>query len=564
MMNNAAVINRRTLSSAMAGVCMMFGISTAMAAPPATVEGTYGTITIGDFPGMLDRVGTLANKVKPGLSGELIRGQLGMLLGDEGLKSLAPGSGLVVTVPQTGRPFLLLETADGKAQAIADLLKGKGLMAEKISEKLVAAATDEASINNAKGAMGTAAAAKLEGNDDQFLLATVDADKLIQDKGPQLQDLLKKLQQKAAESGDSSSTGSAKMLSFVGGMVTAIAKRTDVATIKIDLSGDGVHFEKTLYPIGGVKVDEPTGPTGQELSKALPAPENATMRYDSYIDTQTAFKAMLPIISEGLESAGVAGDAMPELAELLNLASQAFGDGFAGWISFGEQENGFYLISVQDQEKAIQYMERGISSVTTGGLAGLYKGLGLETSATLTRNVATIEGQPAHRLSMKITGEGLEANPFMKMYDMENAMFTFIDNNKILIAIDGTKLEEAVKAVKAGTADSPELKSRAELPQGGDMYIDYNLAFLGDAVAKDSPEMAEFFTGLSDNPILEAAYIDQESIKLMMVIPDEMITNAAKNFEAFAKKQAEKMQETGEDSPATGTETDSETTTETE
>ncbi len=529
--------------------CLFVSVAASYAAVPTTIDGTYGTVVIGDMPGMLDRGAELAKKVSPGISGEAIRGQLGSMLGDQGLKSIPAGSGLLVIMPKTGRPFLLLETADGKAEAVGDMLKQRlpiPLATKALNGKLLAVSVGEDALANATGAMGTSAAALLEGNDDKFIVATLDADVLLKDKSGQLDSTMKKLAA-MAQKADAGTTSTATRLEFVAELIKAVGKRTDVATIKMDISGDGIRFEKTLFPLGGVTLAKPEGPAGQELLKSVAASPDAFTRYESYLDTQSAMETANSINTEVLQAIGVQQPAIDKSAELLKLAAEGFGDGVAGTMALDKNSsaNGTYVISVINKEKVLQYLTDAEKEMSTSGaLTQMYTAMGLETSMTLQRNVGNIDGEPVHQFSVffnPVTGSKKAEKMLAAFNKPKTGKFTFVDD-KMVMALGNTSIEEAVAAVKAGSVQgATELKSRTKLPEGGAVYADLNFGALASIVSGKNTDAAEALKSFQSTPILEGFYTDEESLRMIIHLPGEMISKGADVAKNMAQKQSAKQ-----------------------
>ena len=505
-------------------------VSSAVAASPTTIDNTYGTIVIGDIPGMINRVSDFGKKISPMANADTLRGYLGMAIGDPGLKSMEPGNGVVLTIPSSGRPFMLLETAEGKGDDIVAAMKQRsGVVTAKINEKLMAIAMNEADLEKAKGAMGTAAAKLLDGNEDKNLLVTLDMDKLAQDKGAEFKAALKKLPANATAYSDVSSSGTARALVFAGNLIAAIAKRTDVATMKIDISGDGILIEKNIYPIGGVKLDPPQGPTGQELRKSLPANASALGDMEYYVDMQSALKGLEPIITEAATESGTSATDKDNIRKVFEVASSAYGDGMAGSWGVGEDgAEGAYLFSVANPAKVMEAIELETESMTTGSLSHLYSEMGLKTSATLDKNVKTVDGTPVHSFSMSMKPTNGKTNLSANMFNIRKS-YVALPDNKLLMTVGDTPLESTLESVKAGAnTEKGELESRKNLPSDGIFYADCHIGEM--QIPGLASVVSDMFKSLKGTTIQEAAYADQESLKFMMMIPTEMVSKGVQGF----------------------------------
>jgi hypothetical protein len=203
-------------------------------------------------------------------------------------------------------------------------------------------------------------------------------------------------------------------------------------------------------------------------------------------------------------------------------------------------------------------MGEAAKAMSDGGvLKKMYKSMGMETSVTVQRNVGTVDGQPVHQFSLSMAPPAGAGSAMIKMDMVKQGKLTFVDN-KVVIALGTASLEDAVAGLKAGSvAGAKELQSRAELPAGAALYIDYNVAALSSLIRGTNADAADALKGVSGTPILEALYTDADSLKLVMKIPDEMIT---RGIDA-ARNMVEKNAASSDDSDESDTSDDSAETT---
>lgn len=526
----------------MAGLIAWGGASTAVAEVPKTLEGTYATATVGDLPGMIDRVAELANKVNPGITGDAIKAQLGMFLGDAGLKSIPAGSGIMMAVPVKGRPYVLLETAAGKADTIAEGIKRRSGYATNTSGgNLIVVAKTKEDLDAIADGQTSAAAEMLKGIDDKFVQAVVDADKLAADKGGEWSQDVDKMAAKAGKKNDKNSSSTASSVKIVGDMILGVARRTDVATLKIDISADGVTFDRAMYVKGGIHLDQPEGPTAEELRKGLVAPKNALVSFDYHLDSQSSMKALAPLLQESISGAGLAPADKAEMEQLYREGIDAYGDAFTGWINpTADGTHGSYVVSVQSAEAGLKLVEDKIASLSSGTLARMYEGCGIVTSGDLKRNAETIEGQQVSTFNVNVDAKAdkKSSKDMAKFGDVKNGRIAF-EGNKMVITLGNTSIAEAIKAVTENAGGAEALVSRKTLPAGGFMYADLRPSSLAESGLIRHDDAKKALSTLGDSTITNAGYVDTESIRAITVIPADMIQKAAKSMSNKSDKKSD-------------------------
>lgn len=541
-----SIASRHMRAGLFSATCFAFCITAGYAAPPVVIADTYGSVEIGDLNGMIDSVAGLAGKVSPGVSADVLRAQAGMMLGDPGLKSLGAGSGVVLVFPKSGEPFVLLETADGKAESLAELLKGRGAQAEKISDALIAIGPRASALETAKGPIGTAAAEQLAKSDDAFIFARLDADGILKDKEAELDKGLEQLARQVTSSGETTDT--AKLAKFAGELFRSAVKRSDVITVKVDISDKGIQFEKELFAIGGIKVGAPSGPTGQELLKQVPVPENAVAYYENYVNTKDVATGLVNLVNEAATAADLDPKLRDEIVKTLNNYGDAYGDGgaMAYSLDFEKGIKSNYLLTVKDKAKAEE---------TVAQMKDLYgpdkpftqllEKAGFKITTEFSSDAKTAEGDVIHR--MKMNQEPVKnSDDFPEAFRNTTSDIVVLDDKMVIaIASESTDIEAAVKAAKAGeSVNSVELQSRKDLPPGAVMYMDYDMG----AVMKNMPKVAdpgakammESFQGLDNATLLQSAYLNNESFKYVFRIPESTITGIAnKAMEAAMKARTQ-------------------------
>jgi hypothetical protein len=490
----------------------------------------YATMVVGDLPGAIDRAADLARQINPGVSGQAIRGQIGMFLGDDGMNSIPAGSGLMMAVPYEGRPFFVLETADGKADKIAAVFERRGKMAVTTSGgNLVIGAKDQASLDAVLDGETSAAAEMLAKSNDKFMLMTLDADKLANDKGDKLRSGLDEIARKAAEKGKHSTTATATLLKIFGNFVVAVGKRTDVATVKVDVSGDGVMFDRAVYPKGGVHLDAATGPSGQDLRKALIQPGPTVASFDYHLDSQSALKAIKPVFAETISGIGLSPADVAEISSLFDMAAQGYGDAFTGWASPGKDGTaGAYILTLENGDAALNEIKTEIDSLKSGALSRYFALLGLETSATLKQNAGDISGKPVHEFSVAMKPEGGKGAALMsKIYDVRSGKFIVVDD-KMLLTLGDASLDKLAAAMMNNLGGGgAAVESRSKMDDGGFVYIDLHPGALAESGFVTNPMAKKMLQAIGGSAIYQAGYVDQEKIRFNALVPADMVKKLA-------------------------------------
>lgn len=505
--------------------------SPAVAAPPTVLADTYATVVIGDIPAMINRSAGLANRVNPGISGQALRGQIGMFLGDAGMKSIPAGAGLLLAIPVEGKPFALLETADGKNADIAEIFQRRGRLAVKTSgDNLIIAAREMETLDALDSAQTSAAADMLKASNDPSLVITLDTDRLARIKGPEFKRALKGIGEKIAQRDDSNSTSTVAFLNLFGNFVLAVGQRADVATVNIDISAEGISFDRSVYPVSGLNLGEAEGPTGQELRKGLAQPGKVLASFDYYLDTESALKGLAPFFDEVLRGSNLSAEDRAEIKAMFDKAAVAYGDGMTGWAGVkNETCTGGYVFSVNDAKVALEEIKGEIKSLNSGAMGRFYKHLGLETSASLQQNNATVQEQPAHSFSMKMVAENGEGSKIFGAKDKDYyGKFVFLDN-KMILAMGDVSLEDQASAAAAGNGNAKPVQARSKLDAGGFIYVDFYPGALADAEqVQKFPPAKRLFEAIGDDAIYQSAYVDNERIRSIMLIPGDLIENAVK------------------------------------
>ena len=505
---------------------------------------TYATVTIGDFRGMLDRSAEMTKKINPALSSQTIRSQIGLLLRDDGMDSIPAGAGMMMVVPHEGSPFFIMETAPGKAGDVAEALKKRGRHAiAPASDGLVVFAQDQASLDALMDGKTSAAAEMLRANDDKFLTVMLDADKLTADKGDELRRAFDRQAEKALRKRpEHYTTATTTFMKLLGNYMIAVGKRTDVATLKLDISGEGVMFDRSVYPLGGMPTASPAGASAQDLRKGLAQPERVVASFDYHGDTQTVLKVMESIIVDTLADIGLSNDDMSEINNLFNLASTGYGDASSGWIGGGENKaTGAIAMSLDNPEAAVNHLKAKFQSLESGALSRYHALLDLKTKATLTENAGEVAGSQFHTFTVDFEPTNDRTSKWLDSMNKVDSGKVLVQGEKMLLTLNDTSLEDQAAAASGNSGNAPELKSRATLDDGGFMYVDFYPAGLADCVTK--PKMKEAIAEYGDSVISHGVYADTERIRMNCFVPADVVQKTVDGVQAMKAAKREKKKE---------------------
>jgi len=108
---------------------------------PVVLEDALLSVTVSDLHGLLDGVGSVAAQVAPAMNGMMLKGMIGMQLGDPQLAGIAPGRGLAVVALDTTNIFAVIEVAEPQMAAYTNAVAAMGVQSKYSNGLLVVGQT---------------------------------------------------------------------------------------------------------------------------------------------------------------------------------------------------------------------------------------------------------------------------------------------------------------------------------------------------------------------------------------------------------------------------------------
>lgn len=563
---------------------LLFGALALVALPlmaqdetPATTAGTaagasaadaLGTIIINDVRGLADSATALAKKLAPENPQTDLRGMAGMLVGDPELAGFPKGAGAMAYILQGGgMGFAEVEAA--KQDAYIKLLQSRGLQTAK-AEGMVLVATSAELLASAKK-VARDAKKQLEGGEGGGIQLKLPLAKLLKQYDPQVTALIGMLPAKMAEAQqnaggeDTTAPASNKMMTTLIDAEVRLAyrllKNVDTLVVALTPSAEGLMMDWRFAPVGASK----TAATG-----TLPTVESLR----NLVSGQGAYRAVMVF-----DNKGVTGFLRKELDAVLvemnvdEKVRTSIGEMLGTWQKLGGNGIGYdmiipgqpmmsggMVIAVNDPATALDDIEKMIKQMESAGIREMYSEMGIPVSWEFKRKAREIEGKEVAQFifaAEETTTSTPQATTMARMMKDAQAEMTVAGNYLVYSFGKGTKLEDAVSAVKAGKhPQAKPLLAETAMGAGGRMYVDYHIGEIFASTAETMPgkegeqikKMADAVKGAS--PMTFAGFHNADGYRFSMMMPVDMMLSLAKNAQAA---QAGAATETStDDSETTG------------
>ncbi|MGI8905294.1 MAG: hypothetical protein ACR2IE_02250 [Candidatus Sumerlaeaceae bacterium] len=465
---------------------------------------TYGSVVIGDVPGLLDKIGALASKVMPGMNAGGIKAQAGAMLGDPQLAGLPSGSGLAVVIPKQGMPYAFLEVSAGKTADYQKLLKARNLGTVEEADGLLIIGADPGSVSSARAIAPQVKETLLAGSGAPTLSGAVKVADVLKQYDSQIQGAMQgmaKKVEKAEKATSATAGGDADTIVSVFRAYYAFAKRMDTLELSIEPSGEAMAMNYGVIPVN--KSSEPNAPvaadaSGSDLMKLLPG--NGAIRGYASFDMVGMGKLFAEIAKE-IETPGETSKVnVEEITKWFEECSAAFGGSMAMNLMGdpGAPLSGAYAVTVKDEAAALKVFREMPAKMESTGFAKFYDAMGMPMKLSFKENVRKYKDTPIHELDMKMDfSRGPDEQQKRMKQLMGNMVYEVAFVDKVLVyAVKPEKIEDLIEAAKSGSNPAAKpLLSSENLPKGGQGYFDYNIGaamlFAVSMSAKEGEKGAE-------------------------------------------------------------------------
>ncbi|MCX7719175.1 MAG: hypothetical protein N2111_12360 [Candidatus Sumerlaeaceae bacterium] len=510
----------------------------ATAAPDVKMNEALVTVVVSDIPGLVQQAGDLAGKVQPSISAEMIKNQVGTMLGDPELEGLPKGSDAAFVAFQPVQ-ILFVEVGGGKAEAYAKKAEENGQMAAATDGVVVIAKTEEA-LAAGKKLAPEVKSKLLAASKPPAVTVSVEMPRVFKQFGPQIEGGLTMMtasMRQAAE--ETTGAEAAKLVEGYVRFALAMAKQMERLELTVDLPAEGVRVTKTITPVAGTNLATylaAPAPKAEDLLKLLPA--TGAMRAQYVMDAKSLAvfveKEIKPIAKEiGLDDATVGG-----LMDLIKKAGSAYSGSFAiDAVGGGEGYlDGAAAYSVSDPAAAMALIEDSVAQFEKkGGLGDIYKQMGMTMKVALKKDARKHKDIAIHELNMKMEAEG---NPEIAKLLADGFKYQVAMVGKVqLLAMGDTKIEPLIDAaLKGDLPASKPLAAQKLMPSGAaflmdidvSRYIGYIAALAAKAGEKDA-KMDAIVEKLSGaEPLTLAGGVTDGKIVGRMLVPVSLMEKIGK------------------------------------
>jgi hypothetical protein len=563
-------LRRWTFAALVAVSPVVYGQESAGSSTPAATQilpDTFGTVVIGDVPGLLDKIGALASKVVPGVNADMIKQQAGAMLGDPQLAGLPAGSGIAVVIPKQGLPFGFIEVSADKAADYQKLLESRKMGQVAQAEGLLVAAADPTGLDAAKAAAGKVKSTILGGNGAPTLAGAVKLAEVLKQYDAQVKSGIASMSQKV-EQADKASTGTtanAETVQTVFEVYYSLAKKIDTFELSLEPSAEAMGMNYMITPLQSGDVSPAVPNAGADMLKLIPG--TGAIRGQANIDMAGLGKLMTDVMQEVGKSGNVDTKA---IADWFNECANVFAGPMAMAVMTDQKSpiSGAYALASKDDAAALKLFREMPEKLKTTGLLKLYEFMGMKASLSFAEKAREYKGVPIHKLTVKV--DFTKPNEQLKNMQelLGNVVYDVaITKNVVLYAVEPEKIDSLIDAVNAGNNPSSKpLVSTQRLPQGGNAYFDYNIGaamILAAELAGNKGEAAtdtvrQVADAVKDAPPLQIGWYHQGTVYRMMVqMPAETIKGFVDAGKAASAKasSARRVESNEEESTSTSSST---------
>ncbi len=565
----------RRINILMAAMIVATGITVAEGAQiekPAVLDEAMLSLTISDFHGLLDGLGSTASQVSPMMNATTIKSMLGMQLGDPELAGIAAGKGLAVVALDPKTVFGVIELSAAQLAIYTNKLAATGMQSRYHKGLLVVGKTAEV-VQKGIAAAPRVRATLLARRTPTLRIGLQPAG-YIAANSEQIDGMLKMMpammgqgmQAQAKAQGQSAEAmqGIAKLLEGELRVLLSLMKQVQAMEITVAPGGGSLRIDEVLEPVAGSRlaalVNAPRQNQWNPKIQSGAAGSSAFM-IDFLIENSDALAAFIAAETEQLVS-----EMKLEGAEVKRISAymQKYMGICGGTISeslFGGTTPGLninYTMEVSDEKAALALLRNMQAELKATGFMDLYANMGMPMSFEFKENTRQHKGVSIHRLTMKISME--------QMPEIQRQQFEAMNlsNMKYEIAIlDGimaytmgdTRMEDVIDGIRNPKAGIAPLKARSVFPVDGFYYGDIDLGRYMEFVAAFMPAMPTMpmpFETISKllkgaEPITSAGHMSGGRVQWSMNMPADLL---ARIGQAAMAIQMQKMQQMHAPAPA--------------
>jgi hypothetical protein len=467
----------------------MTGISrAAVTEEPVILPDSLLTVTVSDLHGFIDGLGGVAAQVNPMMNGMMIKGQLGMMLGDPGLMGIAPGKGLAVVMLNETNIVGFIEVSEAQSAAYVAKVSGEGMKA-RYTDGLLIAGDSDALIERGV-ALVPAVRASLLAKRSPALRVGLQPAMLVAQKNDDIEGMLGMMPMMMG-------MGMAQTPGIDAGAVEGLTRVLEgEMRFLLSVSSQCEAAEVILAPVNGaIRLDQVfKAKPGSRLAALLAAPKvspsnpalqsgvlgEAAIALDATLSNPDALTSYFVEEMEAVTQAmGVSADEMTGWLSVMKKWMGIYGGSFCESISFGGDSfvNASYLMEVKNEAAALEGLKT--MSADMAPFLSLYKGLGMPLVMEFKEAVREHKGIKIHQIEMKFLVDQMPASSGAQLQaiGLENMLYDVaVFDGKMLYAMGGSNIETLIDRVKDSALAPTPLKARSVYPAGGFYYCDADMA----------------------------------------------------------------------------------------
>ena len=523
---------------------------------PTSVKGALLSISTSDLSGLIDEIGSVAQKISPMMNAGMLKMMIGNQVGDPTLQGFAPEKGFAVVAIDPTNIFAIVELKKEQYPSYTNQLTG--LSFQYTNNVLVIGSSSDvlekgiASIDS----VNTALFSKRE----PTLRIDLQAEKAIEKNQKVIQDFLQSIPTSMAQSmmhaPGATLDSTAQTMRVLEGelrVALAVASQCDVLEIVLAPKEGGLRISETL-----------SAKSGTPLAKLLDAPRatkpnpriragylgNDALRLEADLANPEALLDFLTKeVDKVLKTMDIQDvDAQQLVAsnhKWLDIAAGSFAETFSFGGDAGMQIG--VLMAVSDEAKALKLLEESPADMQ-GALQSL-DDFGFSSKIVFKKNVRTYKGVQIHQIRLDMTNTNIPAEVTEELAAMQltNLVYDAVITNGVLGLCMGTdKMDRLIDRLQDADFQPQPLYAQNLFSKNGFLYADLDLAKYIEGIASLMPtdQSASF------QPILELlkgappltffGIKGNQSVSWKVDIPAKLIE---KYGQAFLMQQMQQMQQ---------------------
>ncbi|MBT3296968.1 MAG: hypothetical protein HN919_15715 [Verrucomicrobia bacterium] len=566
----------KRISILMTAMVVAAGITTAKGAQiekPAVLQEALLSLTISDFHGMLDGLGSTASQVSPMMNATTLKSLLGMQLGDPELAGIAAGKGLAVVALDPKTIFGVIELSAAQLAPYTNKLAATGMQSHYTKGLLVVGKT-AAAVQKGIAAAPRVRATLLAHRTPTLRIAmqpagyiTANSEKIdgMMQMMPAMMGQSMQAQAKAQGQSPEAMQGITRLLEGELRVLLSIMKQVQAMEITLAPGGGSLRIDKVLEPVAGSRLAAlVSAPRQNQWNPKIQsgAAGSAAFMLDFLIENSDALSAFVAAETASLVSQmKLEGAEVKRISEYMQKCMGICG-GTVSESIFGGTTPGLsldYIMEVSDEKAALALLRNMQAELKATGFMDLYADMGMPMSFEFKENTRQYKGVGIHRLTTKISME--------QMPEMQRQQFEAMNlsNMKYEVAIlDGimaytmgdTRMESVIDGIRNPKAGIAPLRARTVFPAGGFYYGDIDMGRYMEFVSSFMPAMPatpmplEMISKLlkGAEPITSAGHKSGGLVQWSMNMPADLL---ARIGQAAMAIQMQKMQQMNAPAPVT-------------